>query len=46
MKIYQQPTLHIVDIAVEWGFGASQGAPSIDVGIGGWVVENEEIEIN
>ena len=45
MKIYQQPTLHIVDVAVEWGYGASQGSPNINVGIGGWEVENDELGI-
>ena len=42
---YISPEITLLDIEVEQGFGASQGSPGFNIGIGGWDVEEDEIEI-
>ena len=42
---YISPEVTLLDVEVEQGFGASQGSPGLDIGIGGWEVEEDEIDI-
>ena len=42
---YIAPTLTLHYYEVEQGFGASQGSPGFNIGIGGWEVEEDEIDI-
>ena len=39
---YILPEITLLDIEVEQGFGASQGSPGFNIGIGGWEVDNED----
>ena len=41
--ILPELTLHYYD--VEQGFGASQGSPDVNIGIGGWEVEEDEFNV-
>jgi hypothetical protein len=41
--ILPELTLHYYD--VEQGFGASQGSPGFNIGIGGWEVEEDEFNV-
>ena len=43
---YISPEITLLDIEVEQGFGASQGSPGFNIGIGGWEVEEDEIGVN
>ena len=38
--ILPELTLHYYD--VEQGFGASQGSPDVNIGIGGWETDDED----
>ena len=42
---YISPDINLLDIVVEHGFGASQGSPGFNVGIGPWEEENEDYNI-
>ena len=42
---YISPQITLLCYNVEQGFGASQGSPGFNIGIGGWDVEEDEIEI-
>jgi hypothetical protein len=42
---YISPEVTLLDVEVEQGFGASQGSPGFNIGIGGWEVEEDEIDI-
>lgn len=44
-KNYISPEISLLDIDVEQGFGASQASPGVNIGIGGWEVEGDEIDI-
>ena len=39
---YISPEITILDIVVEGGYGLSQETPGVDVGIGGWEVDDED----
>ena len=43
---YISPEINILHFSVEQGFGASQGSPGFNIGIGGWEVEEDEIGVN
>ena len=43
---YKSPEITLLDIEVEQICGASQGSPGFDIGIGGWEVEEDEIDVN
>ena len=38
---YISPEITLLDIEVEQGFGASQGSPDVNIGIGGWETDDE-----
>ena len=42
MKRYTKPILTTLYLNIECGFGASQGSPSFDIGIGGWDSDENE----
>lgn len=42
---YIPPEIVPLRVGVEHGFGASQGSPGIDVGIGGWEEDNNDYNI-
>lgn len=42
---YISPEITLLDIEVEQGFGASQGSPGFNIGIGGWEVEEDEFNV-
>ena len=42
---YTTPTILMFYYAVEHGFGASQGSPDVNIGIGPWEEENEDYNI-
>ena len=42
---YISPEITLLDIEVEQGFGASQGSPGLDIGIGGWEVEEDGFNV-
>lgn len=42
---YISPEITLLDIEVEQGFGASQGSPDFNIGIGGWEVEEDEFNL-
>lgn len=42
---YTTPTILLFYYAVEQGFGASQGSPDVNIGIGPWEEENEDYNI-
>ena len=44
-KKYISPEIALLDIEVEQGFGASQGSPDFNVGIGPWEVEEDEFNL-
>ena len=39
---YISPEITLLDIEVEQGFGASQGSPGFNIGIGGWETDDED----
>ena len=39
---YISPEITLLDVEVEQGFGASQGSPDINIGIGGWETDDED----
>ena len=39
-KNYISPEIYMLNLSVEQGFGASQGSPNINIGIGNWEEEN------
>lgn len=42
---YISPEVTLLDVEVEQGFGASQGSPGFNIGIGGWDVEEDEFNV-
>ena len=42
---YISPEITLLDIEVEHGFGASQGSPDFNIGIGAWEVEEDEFNL-
>lgn len=42
---YISPEIYLLHFSVEQGFGASQGSPSFNIGIGGWEVEEDEFNV-
>ena len=42
---YISPEVTLLDVEVEQGFGASQGSPGFNIGIGGWEVEEDEFSV-
>lgn len=42
---YISPEITLFDIEVEQGFGASQGSPDFNIGIGEWEVEEDEFNL-
>ena len=39
---YISPEVTLLDVEVEQGFGASQGSPNVNIGIGDWEEENDD----
>jgi hypothetical protein len=39
---YISPEIDLLHFSVEQGFGASQGSPGVNIGIGGWEVEEDD----
>ncbi len=39
---YISPEVTLFDVKVEQGFGASQGSPDVNIGIGGWKTDDED----
>ena len=42
--VYISPGITLLDVEVEQGYGASQGSPDVNIGIGGWETDEEEFE--
>ena len=42
---YISPEITLLDVEIEQGFGASQGSPGFNIGIGGWEVEEDEFNV-
>ena len=42
---YISPKITLFYYTVEQGFGASQGSPNVNLGIGGWEEENNDYNI-
>ena len=42
---YISPEIDLLHFSVEQGFGASQGSPGFNIGIGGWEVEEDEFSV-
>ena len=42
---YISPEIDLLHFSVEQGFGASQGSPGFNIGIGGWEVEEDEFNV-
>ena len=42
---YISPEIDLLYFSVEQGFGASQGSPGFNIGIGGWEVEEDEFSV-
>lgn len=40
--VYIAPDVTLLYFNAEQGFGASQGSPDINIGIGGWEADNED----
>lgn len=38
---YMSPEVTLLDVEIEQGFGASQGSPNVNIGIGGWEADDE-----
>lgn len=45
IRKYISPKITLLDFVVEQGFGASQGSPNFNVGIGNWEEENNDYNI-
>ena len=39
---YISPEIDLLHFSVEQGFGASQGSPDVNIGIGGWETDDED----
>ena len=44
-KNYISPEIYMLDIEVEQGFGASQGSPNVNIGLGDWEEENYDYNL-
>ena len=42
---YISPEIYLLHFSVEQGFGASQGSPGFNIGIGGWEVEEDGFNV-
>ena len=42
---YISHEIDLLHFSVEQGFGASQGSPGFNIGIGGWEVEEDEFSV-
>lgn len=39
---YISPEVTLFDVEVEQGYGASQGSPDVNIGIGSWEADEED----
>ena len=42
---YISPEIDLLHFSVEQGFGASQGSPNVNIGIGDWEEENYDYNL-